>query len=95
MTLCTRPLHSVKLGAQGSAGLIGESDGHHPSLAGNRVTSSGRQNEAPQRLTSALHDQLDLGPGQAHAMNTPNPASEDDLPVMSMRNTGRSVDQRS
>jgi hypothetical protein len=46
----------VELGAHGSAGLIGKSDGHHPSFAGNRVTSSGRQNEAAQRLTSALYD---------------------------------------
>ncbi len=78
----TDPLHGVELGAQGRASLICESYGHHPALAGNRITSGGRQNEATERLTPALHDQLDLGSWQAYDMNTPNLVSEDDMSVM-------------
>ena len=69
-------------GAQCCADLIGEGDGHDPRLKRHLEARCWGEDEAPQGLAAVLNQEFDLGPGKAHALHAPDPASEQHVPVV-------------
>jgi hypothetical protein len=72
----------VKLGAQRCARLVSQGNGHDASSVRDRVPGGRRQDEATQSLTTALHEQFDLGTGQTHAIDSPDAPTQEDLSVV-------------
>ena len=68
--------------SQRRADLIRDRYGHHASLVRDLVPGCRRQDEAAQCAALDLHRQLYFWAGQAHAIDRPNPTSEEDSSIM-------------
>ena len=75
-------LHAGGAEAQRCTDLVGKRDSNHWWLEWHLLARSRRKDEATQSVSSVLDQELDLGPGEAHALDAPEPATEKHMPVV-------------
>jgi hypothetical protein len=69
--------------AQRCADLVGKRDGNQSCLEGHLVAGCRSEDEATQSLSAVLDKEFDLGTRTAHAIHTPDTATEQQVPVVS------------
>ena len=75
-------LCAAESGTKRRADLVGERDRDHSWLKWHLVARSGSEDEAAQVSPAVLDQELDLGSGKAHAIDAPDPAAEQHVPVV-------------
>lgn len=77
--------------AQRCTYLVGKCDSNHSWLEWYLVAGRRSENEAAQNVSTVLNQELDLGPGEPHALHAPHPATEQHVPVVLKTHHGTSA----